>query len=129
MIIGVGTDLVCIKHFKSAFKKTPAILDRVFTPAEKEHADKLTAVKKMAYYAKRFAAKEAISKACGTGIGRQIGWQDMEILNDKSGAPVASFSSKSQLFLQKKFKTKKIQILISLADEDEYALAFATLTK
>ena len=129
MILGIGTDIVEIKHFKGASKKSPKVLERLFTPKELEKANKLSGNKKFAYYSKRFAGKEALSKACGTGIGADIGWHDMEILNDKKGAPTVKFSGKAQKFLQKKFKVKKVTPFISLTDETEYAMAFAVLVK
>jgi len=127
MILGIGTDIVEIKHFKSVLKKTPRVIQRVFTEEEKKAANKLSGARKTAYYAKRYAAKEALSKACGCGIGSSVGWQDLEILNNEEGAPVAHFSPKASRFLQKKYKVKKIEVFISLSDEKELALAFAVL--
>ena len=112
-----------------SLKKTPALIERIFTEKEKNFLKTLSETRKMAYCAKRFAAKEALSKACGTGIGSHLAWQDMSILNDKSGAPCVVFSPKAGRFLQKKFGTKKIQVFISLTDEKEYAMAFAILAK
>ena len=129
MILGAGTDIVEIKRFKEALKKAPDIIGRLFTEKEQKKAQKMLPSKKINYFAKRFAAKEAFSKACGTGIGRNIGWKDIEILNNKAGAPVTTFSEKADLFLQKKFKTKKIHIYLSLTDEKKYAMAFVILTK
>ena len=129
MIIGIGTDLVSIQHFKKNVTKTPALIERVFTEKERQVAHCLSGPRKIAYYAKRFAAKEALSKACGTGIGHDISWQDMEILNDEKGAPVAILSPKTLRFLQKKFHTKNIIPFISLTDESQFAAAFAVLTQ
>ena len=129
MIIGIGTDLVSFQHFKKNVIKTPAVIERVFTEKERQTADHLSGPRKIAYYAKRFAAKEALSKACGTGIGHDISWQDMEILNDEKGAPVAILSPKALHFLQKKFHTKNVTPFVSLTDEDQFAAAFAILTK
>lgn len=129
MILGIGTDILEIKHLKQAFQKSPKIVERIFTLNEISKAQKLSPQKKLAYYAKRFAGKEALSKAIGTGIGKDIGWQDLEILNNEKGAPVATFSPKAMKFLQKKFKTKKINIFISLSDEKGFAVAFCVLEK
>ena len=126
MILGVGTDIVEIAHFKKVWKKTPTILERLFTP--NELARSLSLAKKEAYYAKRFAAKEALSKAFGTGICSEIGWQDIEISNDKKGTPVVALSPKACRFLQKKFKIKKPHIYLSLTDEKKYAMAFSVFT-
>ena len=129
MILGVGTDIVEIKRLKQAFQKSPKMVERIFTLNEKNKAQKLSPQKKLAYYAKRFSGKEALSKAVGTGIGKDIGWQDLEILNNGKGAPVATFSQKGIKFLQKKFKTKKVNIFISLSDEKGFAIAFCVLEK
>ena len=129
MILGIGTDLVNITRFKITLQKTPHLVERIFTMHEHDFAESLSASKRIAYYAKRFAAKEAFSKACGTGIGADIGWQDIEVLNDEKGAPVATISMRANAFLKKKFKTKKIQILLSLTDEKDNAMAFVVLEK
>ena len=129
MILGIGTDIVEIKHFKSSWKKAPALLKRVFTKNELKKADALSPQKRLSFYAKRFAGKEAVTKACGTGIGKDISWQDVEILNDTQGAPVVKLSLKAQKFLQKKFKVKKVETRISLSDEKKYVVAFALLQK
>ena len=129
MILGIGTDIVCIKRFKESLKKTPTLVVRVFTDEEIAFAKQLSFSRKSLYYAKRFAAKEAISKACGTGIGADINWQDICVLNNEKGAPDVMMSPKAQCFLQKKFHVKNVQVLLSLADEKEYTVAFAILTK
>ena len=127
MILGIGADIVEINHFRESFRKKPSISKRLFTEKEQEKAKSLSCERRISFYAKRFCGKEAISKACGTGIGANIGWQDIEILNNKSGAPVAKFSKKATQFLEKKFKVQKIEILISLSDEKDFVLAIALL--
>ena len=129
MILGAGTDIVEIKRFKETLQKRPDIVGRLFTEKEQKKAQRMSPERKINYFAKRFAAKEAFSKACGTGIGRNVGWKDIEILNNKAGAPITAFSKKVDLFLQKKFKTKKIHVYLSLSDEKKYAMAFVILTK
>ena len=129
MILGIGVDIVEIKHFRSVLKKTPAVLKRVFTKKEISIGEKLSGAKRYEYYAKRFAAKEAISKACGTGIGNALSWQDIEISNLLSGKPVATLSQKATKQLKKSFKVRKFQLLLSLSDEKSYATAFAILGK
>lgn len=129
MILGIGTDIVEIKHFQVVLKKTPAILKRVFTAKEIKVGEKLIGAKRNAYYAKRFAAKEAISKACRTGIGEKLSWQDIEISNLVGGAPVANLSPKATLFLKQEFGAKKTRLFLSLSDEKNYVTAFAVLEK
>ena len=129
MILGIGTDIVEIKRFKGVLEKTPTCVQRIFTPKERKMADQLSGIRKTAYYAKRYAAKEALSKACGTGIGANISWLDLEVLNNKEGAPVANLSPKAVQFLQKKYKIKRVKTFISLSDEKDSVIAFAILEK
>ena len=129
MILGVGTDIIEIKRFEEAVKKTPNLINRLFTNEEQKRAKKMPSLRKISYLAKRFAAKEAFSKACGSGIGDNMSWKDFEILNNEKGAPVAVISKKTNDFLRKQFKTKKIQVFLSLTDEKKYAMAFVILTK
>ncbi len=129
MILGIGADVIEIKRLKEAFKKSPKMVERLFTFDERKRAQKLSPPKKITFYAKRFAGKEAISKACGTGIGGNISWLDLEILNNQQGAPVVTLSENAVKFLKKKFKAKNIRVFISLSDEKDFALAFCVLTK
>ena len=94
MIIGLGEDLVEIARIESLIKKNQdRFLQKCFTPeeitkAEMHHTDD----RKISYFAKRFAAKEACLKALGTGMREGLGWQDMHIGNDDLGRPVLSVS-------------------------------------
>lgn len=129
MIVGIGTDIVEIKHFKAVLKKTPSVIERLFTQNEQERANQLASPKKIPYYAKRFAAKEALSKACGCGIGKDLNWQDIEILNNEKGAPTIVLTGKIKAYLKKKFKCQNVYAFLSLTDEKDYAMAFVVLTK
>jgi holo-[acyl-carrier protein] synthase len=83
-VIGIGIDLVEIDRFRAVLDRTPGIRDRVFRPDERSYADrKRDPVER---YAVRFAAKEAVMKALGCGLG-EIAMYDIEVLRDKSGAP------------------------------------------
>ena len=79
-------------------------------------------------YAKRFAAKEAFSKALGTGISKGINFNEIVILNNKSGKPYINIIGRTKLTLNKKFKKKKSKISLSLSDEKKYAVAFVTIS-
>lgn len=86
MIRGIGCDLIEIERFRTAMGRSgDALLQRLFTPNEiaycYRHKDPVFCL------AGRFAAKEALSKALGVGIGAAIGWLDMEIVNDEQGKP------------------------------------------
>lgn len=124
MILGIGCDILDIKRFQKAARS--AFIQRVFTEKERVLCEKLKGARKWGYLAKRFAGKEAFAKACGTGIGEHIGWQDVAILNDNQGAPVLKLSPRAKTFIQKQFKCKKFKSHISLSD-DAQAMAFVIL--
>ena len=77
MILGIGVDVVDVARFEEAVRRTPGLLDRVLTAAERERPSVSRAA--------RFAAKEAIAKALG-GPG-DLGWHDVEVVSEPSGAP------------------------------------------
>jgi holo-[acyl-carrier protein] synthase len=86
MIIGLGSDMVDIKRIERIIDLYgDRFLDRVFTDVERRKSDGRR--QRAASYAKRFAAKEACSKALGCGLGRGIGWRDMGVVNDSLGKP------------------------------------------
>lgn len=127
MIIGMGTDIVQIKRIDLTIKRYGnKFLNRIFTPAERAAAEKLAPQKQTAYYAKRYAAKEAASKALGSGIGHLAMWQEMEILNNKAGAPVLTFSGQTLEYLKNLANKQATRIFISLSD-DEAAIATVIL--
>ena len=92
MIIGLGEDLVEIARIEKIVKeKGDVFLRKCFPPAEIVNAARHpTDTRQMAYYAKRYAAKEACLKALGTGMREGLSWQDMETGNDDLGRPVLS---------------------------------------
>ncbi len=126
MILGIGIDIVHIQRFGKKITQTPGMIQRLFTPTEQQKAPKNKA--KIGYFAKRFAAKEAMAKACGTGIGKKLNWQDMEILNDECGKPVLTLTEKARRLIYHQFHTQKFNIHLSLAD-DQNAIACVILEK
>ena len=91
MIVGLGTDIVEIERIASMIERHgDAFVHRVFTPAERAYCG----AKKHAaqHYAGRWAAKEAAMKALGTGFVPGVGWHDLEILPEPSGAPKLTLS-------------------------------------
>ncbi|MGT2907510.1 holo-ACP synthase [Streptococcus dentiloxodontae] len=91
MIVGHGIDLQDIKQIKRAYEKHPKFARRILTVRELERFDSLSGKRQMEYLAGRWAAKEAFSKALGTGIGA-VGFQDIEILSNDKGAPIITQS-------------------------------------
>lgn len=90
MIIGIGSDLIDIRRVAKVIERHgERFLDRIFTEAERAKAERRARNDKMvvATYAKRFAAKEACSKALGTGIRRGVWWRDMGVINLPGGRP------------------------------------------
>ncbi|ACA41764.1 4'-phosphopantetheinyl transferase [Lysinibacillus sphaericus CBAM5] len=91
MIKGIGLDIVEIDRIEKAMKRTDKFKDRILTTREKILFDSYSETRKVEFLAGRFAAKEAFSKAMGTGIGEQCKLHDMEILRGKAGNPVLYF--------------------------------------
>ncbi|MGB3043790.1 MAG: holo-ACP synthase [Xanthobacteraceae bacterium] len=90
MIIGIGSDLIDIRRIAKVIERHgERFLDRIFTDAERAKAERRAKSERMvvATYAKRFAAKEACSKALGTGIRRGVWWRDMGVVNLPGGRP------------------------------------------
>ena len=121
-IYGIGTDVVNIKRMRDILKrKGDKFKKRIFRKKEIDYCEK----KKdpPPFYAKRFAAKEAFSKALGTGISSGINFIDIEIINDKSGKPSIKVMGSTLKCLKKKIKKEKYKIYLSLSDDSPWAQA------
>jgi len=90
VIVGIGIDIVSISRVEKALERTPKLAERVLTPLEFEEWQQ--SQQPARFLAKRFAAKEAAVKALGTGIGRGVGWQQLEISKSDLGRPLISLS-------------------------------------
>ena len=123
MIYGVGTDIVSIKRIQEILNKNKdGFINRVLT--EHERALFTNKADSAAFCAKRFAAKEAFSKALGTGIGRVVSFQDLTVRKNENGKPYFMPSEKLRLYLQEKGIK---QGHLSISDESLNALAFVVL--
>ena len=123
MIYGIGTDIVSIERVQNILNKNrEGFINRVLTDHEKAlFANKADSA---AFCAKRFAAKEAFSKALGTGIGRVVSFQDLTVRSNEHGKPYFMPSEKLRLYLQEKgIKHGHL----SISDESQNALAFVVL--
>lgn len=130
MILGFGIDLVSIKRIEGLFDKFgQKFTGKIFTKHEIDFAANLNKDRQLEYFAKRFAVKEAFSKASGLGIGRGIDFIDVETINDKNGKPEVKLTSKAKLFLEKYFGTEDIMINVSIADEVDLAIASVIISK
>ena len=125
MIYGIGTDLVNIKRIEEAlFRFGDRFLHRILS--EEEVAEYAQTSQSARFVAKRFAAKEAFSKAFGTGIGESVGWHDVRVSHDELGKPLIHASEP----LQEKFRVRQIaRTHLSITDEAEQALAFVVIEK
>ena len=123
-IYGIGADIISVDRIKKSIKKK-IFLGRVFSNEEIAKCSKLTNINNC--YAKRFAAKEAFSKALGTGISNGINFNEIIIMNKKNGKPFIKLKGKTMKIVEKKFK-KKPKIALSLSDEKKYAVAFVIIS-
>ena len=124
-IFGIGTDIVNVDRIKNSLKNKNFI-NRIFNKSEILKCKKTNNCNNC--FAKRFAAKEAFSKALGTGISNGIKFNEIVISNKKSGKPYISIIGQTKKILNKKFKRKKSKIYLSLSDEKKYAVAFVTIS-
>ena len=124
-IYGIGTDIIDVNRIKKSFKKKNFI-NRIFNQAEIAKCKKIKNICNC--FAKRFAAKEAFSKALGTGISNGINLNEIIVLNNSSGKPYLKLTGKTKATITKKFRNKKIKISLSLSDEVNYAVAFVTIS-
>ena len=121
MIIGIGTDLVLVSRIQAVLgRQGERFAARILTPAELQRFSRHS--QPVRYLAKRYAAKEAILKALGTGLAKGMSWQHMQIDNDAQGAPRFTLSGTALERLQQGGGGR---MLLSLRDEREQALAFA----
>ena len=125
-VLGNGVDIINNRRIGKAIKNKKFI-QKIFTTSEIKQSE--NKYNKTNHFAKRFAAKEAFFKDLGTGLSNGLSFKDISIKNDKYGKPKIYISNKLKNFLVKKFKTKKIDIFLSLSDEKENSIAFVILNK
>ena len=123
-ILGIGVDIIKNNRIKPLIKKKK-FLSRTFTKKEIGLSKKLK--NKTNYFAKRFAAKESLSKAIGSGFRNNLSFNDIEILNDKMGKPYFKVSNRIDNILKKNFKLKRYDLFLSISDEKDYSVAFTIL--
>lgn len=120
MIKGVGTDILQLSRARAALSRTPKLAARVLTPSELAVYEKTADAPR--FFAKRFAAKEAVVKALGCGIGRGVSWQHLEIVKTPEGQPSVQLSGGAA---QRAALLKVTAVHLSYSDEQEYVVAFA----
>ncbi len=118
MIYSTGIDITSIQRFEKNIRDD-AFLDRLLTDMEREYIFSKRQPHK--HLAGRFAAKEAVMKALGTGWGKGIGWRDIEVVNTHNGKPTVVLYSKAKEILQNR------NIFLSLSYSGDIAAAFAVI--
>lgn len=124
MIIGIGTDIVEVSRIEKLIEKNPSFLDKVYTDAEIAYCRAKAAMAQS--FAARFAAKEAVMKAFGTGWAKGVSFKEIEVVNDGEGKPMVALSGKSLDYANKlRFQA----IHLSLSHEKGYAVAFVVIER
>jgi len=127
-IFGIGIDITNIKRIKKSLKKNNGNLKKkIFSKNEIEYCEK-KGKNSFSYYAKRFAAKEAFSKAIGTGIKNDINFKNIEIIKNNLGKPSILLKGKANSFLKKRIKNKKYLINLSISDDFPWAQAIVIIS-
>lgn len=123
MIVGIGSDLCDIRRIEQSLARFgERFTGRVFTPGERARSDRKA--ERAASYAKRFAAKEACSKALGTGIRSGVFWRDMAVTNLPSGKPVMALTGGAAEALAR-LVPEGHEGIVHLTMTDDYPLAQA----
>ena len=122
-MISVGTDILKIDRIEAVVERLgEKFVQRILTQAEREEYN--ASAQPARLLAKRFAAKEAVAKALGTGIGRGVSWQNIQLEHNADGAPLVKLSGGAQRVATERGATR---VEISLSDEADYVVAFAVL--
>ena len=124
--LGIGVDIVENSRIRKSINNKKFLL-RIFT--KNEIAQSIKTNSKVAFFSKRFAAKEAFSKALGLGFRKSLNFKDISIINNKYGKPSIKIKDKLQNIIKKQFNTNKVNILLSISDENKYSIAFVILEK
>jgi holo-[acyl-carrier protein] synthase len=127
MIIGLGNDMVDIRRIEQTLERYGArFVARIFTDTEKKKSDRRA--QRAASYAKRFAAKEACSKALGTGFRRGVFWKDMGVVNEPSGRPTMQLTGGAKQQLERITPVGHLaRIQLTITDDYPYAQAIVII--
>ena len=122
-MLGIGTDIIEVRRVELAWRRYgERFAARILTPGE--WAQGSCSRDPWRFLARRFAAKEAIAKALGTGIGVELSWQDLRVTRQARGAPQVQLSARARALAAPRGGNR---VLLSLSDEQAYAVAFAVL--
>ncbi len=130
MIIGIGSDILDIRRIERTIERHgERFLERIFTQAERAKAEKRTERIRAATYAKRFAAKEAASKALGTGFRAGVFWRDLGVVNLPSGQPTLRLTGGAAERLKAITPPGHGAVIaLTMTDEFPYAQAMVVIT-
>jgi holo-[acyl-carrier protein] synthase len=130
VIIGLGSDIIDIRRIEAVIAKHgDRFLDRIFTPEERAKAEGRGERARIATYARRFAAKEAASKALGTGFSQGVFWRDLGVVNLSSGQPTLWLTGGAAARLAAITPAgHAAQIALTMTDEPPYAQAVVMIT-
>ena len=124
--LGVGVDIIENSRIKKSIKNKK-FLSRVFSKIEIVNSRKNS--NKSGYFSKRFAAKEAFSKALGSGFRNGLNFNDISVVNDRYGKPSIKLNAKLKNIINNRFKTIKVNVFLSISDEKKYSIAFVVIGK
>ena len=129
MILGLGNDVVDIRRIEQVIARHgERFLERVFTPVERAKAERRTEKLRAGTYAKRFAAKEAASKALGTGISHGVFWRDIGVVNLPGGKPTMKLTGGALERLKQMLPAgHEARIHITITDDFPLAQAFVII--
>ena len=128
MILGIGSDITDVRRIAKVIERHgDRFIDRVFTPAERERAERRR--NRVETYAKRFAAKEACAKALGTGLRAGVWWRDMGVVNLPSGRPTMQLTGGAKRRLEAITPAGyEARIDLTISDEGPMAQAFVIIS-
>ncbi len=129
MIVGIGNDIIDIRRIEKTLERFgDRFTHRVFTEVERVKSDRRRM--RAASYAKRYAAKEACSKALGTGFRKGVFWSDMGVVNEPSGKPTMTLTGGARERLDLLVgEGYEAEIHLTITDEFPYAQAFVMILK
>ena len=125
-ILGVGVDIIENSRIKKSIKNKK-FLSRVFSKIEIVNSRNIS--NKSNYFSKRFAAKEAFSKAVGSGFRNGLNFNDISVVKDRYGKPSIKLNTQLKNIIKKKFKTLKVDVFLSISYEKKHSIAFVILEK
>lgn len=125
MIFGIGTDIVEIERIKK-ISSVDKFAKKILSQNELDIFNELSKDKKTFFLSKQFAGKEAVSKALGTGVGKEVNMKNIEILRDNKGKPIFNAIDELETYMSYLGITKTH---VSLSDESNYVIAMVVLEK